>query len=353
MRYLSKIILFIPFTFFLKHPIFSQHLQENIDYMEQKENELTNDSSYWENASVFYTGFNRVSLYNWAAGGLNFMELHGLADMWFDYRHNKFHWNNFIGLSLGVMKTGYGNDGTWLKNDDRIEITSKFSRRTPHLWDYSFLVNIRTQFTKGYYTEYDMESGWYMDDFFSPVYPVLGFGWDYHANYHLTAYFSPITAKSTIVLDDSLSSVGVFGLKPGQKRRTEAGLYMNLLYTHDSLFHNKSLSLMSDLTLFSNYLYKPQNVDVTWELLTTYRISEFFSITFSGYLIYDHDIKIPRFDSDGNYIYMQRDDGSLYNYSFDDPDGYDYYLDYEGDVIKSGAALQFMEYWMLGLSFTF
>ena len=34
----------------------------------------------------------------------NFMELHGLADMWFDYRHNKFHWNNFIGLSLGVMK---------------------------------------------------------------------------------------------------------------------------------------------------------------------------------------------------------------------------------------------------------
>ena len=32
---------------------------------------------------------------------------------------------------------------------------------------------------------------------------------------------------------------------------------------------------------------------------------------------------------------------------------HDYYLDYEGDVIKSGAALQFMEYWMLGLSFTF
>ena len=110
---------------------------------------------------------------------------------------------------------------------------------------------------------------------------------------------------------------------------------------------------MSDLTLFSNYLYKPQNIDVTLELLTTYRISEFFSVTFSGYLIYDHDIKIPRFDSDGNYIYLQRDDGSLYNYSFDDPDGYDYYLDYEGDVIKSGAALQFMEYWMLGLSFTF
>ena len=90
---------------------------------------------------VFYTGFNRVQLYNWAAGGLNFMEIHGLADIWLDYKHNKFHWNNFIGLSLGVLKSSYGNSGIWLKNDDRIELTSKFSKRTPHLWDYSFLIN--------------------------------------------------------------------------------------------------------------------------------------------------------------------------------------------------------------------
>ena len=65
-----------------------------------KEIELSNDSTYWDNAFVFYTGFNRVNLYNWAAGGLNFMEIHGLADIWLDYKHNKFHWNNFIGLSM-------------------------------------------------------------------------------------------------------------------------------------------------------------------------------------------------------------------------------------------------------------
>ena len=61
-----------------------------------KELELTNDSSYWDNHSEVYLGLNRVHLYNWAAGGMNFMELHGLANLRFDYRHNKFHWNNFI-----------------------------------------------------------------------------------------------------------------------------------------------------------------------------------------------------------------------------------------------------------------
>ena len=69
----------------------AQNSQENIDYMEQKEIELTNDSSYWDNHSVLYFGFNRLKLYNWAAGGMNYSELHGLANLRFDYRHNKFH----------------------------------------------------------------------------------------------------------------------------------------------------------------------------------------------------------------------------------------------------------------------
>ena len=46
---------------------YSQHSEENIDYIKQKEIELTNDSSYWDNHSILYFGFNRVGLYNWAA----------------------------------------------------------------------------------------------------------------------------------------------------------------------------------------------------------------------------------------------------------------------------------------------
>ena len=375
-------ILCLFFIMIIYQPFYSQHSEENIDYIKQKEIELTNDSSYWDNHSILYFGFNRVGLYNWAAGGMNFMEIHGLANMRFDYRHNKFHWNNFLNLQLGVIKSGYGNQGIWLKNDDLIELRSKFSRRTKHLWDYSFLIDIRSQFTYGYYTEYDRLNNFYMDNFLSPVYPIFAFGFDYHASNNLTIDVSPFTAKSTIVLDDSLSRIGVFGLEPNEKYRYEAGLYMNLLYSHDSLFGVKNLHFMTDVTVFGNYLENPGNIDLTCEVLASYHLNDFLSLTFQGYLIYDDDIKIPRYEADGmTPIYLTRRDNQLdpitgdnhyfidYNDYQNNPSNYNYNLDYvsngiedgfidPGDyegykIIKTGAALQFMEYWMLGLSFSF
>ena len=116
MRFEWKTLAFFVSFNMLFMTILSQNNQENIDYMEQKEIELTNDSSYWDNHSVLYFGYNRLRLYNWAAGGMNYSELHALANLRFDYRHNKFHWNNFINVQFGVLKTSYGNQGTWLKN---------------------------------------------------------------------------------------------------------------------------------------------------------------------------------------------------------------------------------------------
>ena len=362
--------------------IIAQNSQENIEYIQKKEIELTNDSSYWDNHSVLYFGYNRLRLYNWAAGGMNYSEVHALANLRFDYRHNKFHWNNFINVQFGVLKTSYGNQGIWLKNDDVIEFRSKFSRRTNHLWDYSLLIDVRTQFTYGYYTEIDRVNNNYMDNFLSPVYPILGLGFDYHASNHLTVDVSPFTVKSTIVKDDSLSKIGVFGLQPGQNFRTEAGLYVNLLYTHDSIFNVKNLHFMADITLFGNYLESPGNIDLVAEFLTSYHFNKFFSLTFQGWLIYDHDIKIPQYNKNGiDPVYLTRPEGQIDpitgdNHYFIDyidyqnnPSNYNYNLDYfsngiedgfidPGDyegykIIKTGAALQFMEYWMLGLTFTF
>tara|TARA_Y200000002_G_C22671241_1_gene660135 strand:+ start:81 stop:1214 length:1134 start_codon:yes stop_codon:yes gene_type:complete len=376
-----KNIFYLILFMIINQSFYSQHSEENIEYMKNKEIELTNDSSYWDNHSILYFGFNRVGLYNWAAGGLNFMEMHGLANMRFDYRHNKFHWNNFLNLQLGVIKSGYGNQGVWLKNDDLIELRSKFSRRTKHLWDYSFLIDVRSQFTYGYYTEYDRLNNFYMDNFLSPIYPIFAFGFDYHVNNHLTVDVSPFTAKSTIVLDDSLSRIGVFGLEPNEKYRYEAGLYMNLLYSHDSLFGVENLHFMTDVTVFGNYLENLGNLDITCEVLASYHLNKFLSLTFQGFLIYDDDIQIPRYEPDGTPIYLTRRDNQLdpitgdnnyfidYNDYQNNPSNYNYNLDYvslgtedgfidPGDyegykIIKTGPALQFMEYWMLGLSISF
>ena len=47
---LKNLVFFISFNMFFIVSL-SQNSQENIDYMAQKEIELTNDSSYWDNHS--------------------------------------------------------------------------------------------------------------------------------------------------------------------------------------------------------------------------------------------------------------------------------------------------------------
>jgi hypothetical protein len=115
--------------------------------------------------------------------------------------------------------------------------------------------------------------------------------------------------------------------------------------------------------------------------LISYSINKFFSLTFQSYLIYDHDINIPRNNSDLTPVYLERPNGQLdpvtgdnyyfieYSDFYANPTNYSVrYVDkgiadgilntadgdYQGyRVVKSGPALQFLEYWMVGLSFSF
>jgi len=56
------------------------------------------------------------------------------------------------------------------------------------------------------------------------------------------------------------------------------------------------------LNLFSNYLENPQNVDVDWETLITWKLLKFFTINFNTQLLYDDDTKTIEIDNNGNQI---------------------------------------------------
>ena len=85
--------------------------------------------------------------------------------------------------------------------------------------------------------------------------------------------------KSTIVLDPFLYEQGVFGVETG-KIRLEAGGYLNLNYRKNNLLELTDLNFKTNLTLFSNYIEQPENIDVTWETLISYKFKKLFSITF-------------------------------------------------------------------------
>ena len=269
------------------------------------------DSSYWIKGSIFNIGFNRVGLYNWAGGGQNSMSVQGLTNNYLLLKHRKISWMNQLTLSYGIIRNGFGDSIPWLKNDDRIELTSKFGRKTKYKWDYSILFNFRTQFEEGFNSPDDVTENNYFSKFFSPAYPLLAMGFDYKKDQEFSCFLSPATLKSTVVLDEFLYSQGVFGVEAGRKLRVEAGGYLNLNYRKASFLNVRDLNLRSNLSLFSNYVEQPENIDVTWETLISYKLKKLFSITFSSYLIYDHDTKIPRFNKDGSPVHLLNSQGFL------------------------------------------
>jgi hypothetical protein len=228
-----------------------------------------------------------------------------------------------------------------MKNDDRIEFTSKFGRKTSSKWDYSTLFNFRTQFTYGYSSEEELKKNNYFSSFFAPAFPLLAIGFNYNGTENFSCFFSPATSKGTIVLDDSLSNAGVFGVEKGKSLRIEAGGYMNFNYKQKNVFNINDLDFKTNLTLFSNYIQNPLNVDVTWETLTSFRFKKLFSITFSTYLIYDDDIKLARFNKNGEPVYLKDENGNIS-------------LDTDGNPIQQKSPLtQFKEAFSLGLMFNF
>lgn len=301
----------------------------------------TSDSLTWMKGAVVTANFNQVALVNWAGGGQNTISTQGLISLFANYKKGKTTWDNNLDLAYGVVKQGQ-RDALWFKNDDRIELNSKFGHKLSKKWYYAALLNFRTQFNYGYSNVTEQAKKNYISNFMAPAYTVIGLGMDYKPNENFSAFIAPASSKLTFVNDDSLSAVGAYGVDPGQTFRAEIGGYIKMNYTKEKPLKMENVTFKTDITLFSNYLHNPQNIDITWSTLTNIKLNKYINMSFSTYLIYDDDIKLPRYQNNGiTPIYMKKPDGS-------------YYLDKDGNPIqKKGAITQFKEVWAVGLTYNF
>ena len=133
--------------------------------------------------------------------------------------------------------------------------------------------------------------------------------------YKFTAFLSPVTMKTTIVLDQVLADNGAFGVSnlkdangvpiagSGENVRLELGAFVKMVYKTPLV---ENVDFTTKLELFSNYLDRPENIDVNWENLIAMKVNEFLSVNITTQLLYDNDINIIRdpgeFDPDGNVI---------------------------------------------------
>jgi hypothetical protein len=99
---------------------------------------------------------------------------------------------------------------------------------------------------------------------------------------------SPLTSKMTMVLDDSLSSAGAFGVYPGKKLRTEIGAGLAMEWKTKVM---KNVQFTTRGNLFMNY-ETPDLIDVNWETLLIFKVNKYITTSFGTQLIYDHDVII-------------------------------------------------------------
>lgn len=237
----------------------------------------------WKTGGTFSLNLSQGSLSNWSAGGEKFsLSANTYINGHAYYKNGNNSWDNSIDYYLGYVKTT--SQGT-RKNDDRLDITSKYGRGMSPKVSLSGLFNLRTQFFQGY--EYpDQNTKNLISDFLAPAYILLSPGFDYKPFANLSFFVSPATARWVIVKDTSLSTK--YSLPAGETSNFEFGAYASINYSAN---FGKNVTYKGKLDLFSNYKHNPQNVDLYFTNQFALKISKVLSATYSLTLIYDDDIR--------------------------------------------------------------
>jgi hypothetical protein len=225
------------------------------------------------------------------------MAVNGLFSAFANYKKDKTVWDNSLDLGYGLLKQGKNSD--FMKTDDKIDFLSKYGREAFKNFYYAALINFKTQMTAGYNYPNDSVK---ISNLFAPAYLLGALGMDFKPSGYFSAFIAPVTAKFTFVNDQFLSDAGAFGVTPGENLKSEIGGYIRVIYSKNDFKNEffKNVSFTSKIDLFSNYLDKPQNIDISWENQIAMKVNKYLSFNFNTHLLYDDNtkVKVDR-DNDG------------------------------------------------------
>ncbi len=243
------------------------------------------DTSFWDLGGITSATFSQTSFKYWSAGGNNAVSLNALLNAHANYKKDKIAWQNSVILGYGTQKS---MGLPFRKTDDKINISSNFGIKARKNLYYTALLGFNSQFSDGY--EYlDNGDSNKVSAFLAPGYLIYSLGMNYIPSKEFSLYASFLSGKTTFVLDKELSAVGAFGVDSGKSTRYEFGAYLKMNMNKKL---NDNLTLNTKLTLFSNYLHNPKNIDVDFNLLASYKISKFITLNFQAEAVYDDDILI-------------------------------------------------------------
>ncbi len=255
------------------------------------------DSIYWTKKNEVGFDLSQVAFINWNIGGNN--SIAGLLKGRFERRYEKgmLSWNNDLTVRYGVNKQ---DDREMRKTDDILQFVSTvgYKMHKDSKWSYSSKFNFNTQFTNGYaYPNTDAA----ISHTFAPAYIFLGVGAEYFEKENdFNFYASPLTMKSTLVLNQRLADQGLFGIpkakydsegnriQKAKLHRTEVGILVTNGWKK-TIYEN--IEFENRLSLFSDYFNNFGNIDIDWQMQLDFVVNKYVRANINVHFIYDDDVK--------------------------------------------------------------
>ncbi len=241
---------------------------------------------YWKIYGSGSLQFNQISLSNWAAGGTNSVSLVGNITLGANYNRKKSRWENLLQFDYGLLK----NEGLpFRKNLDVLNFSTNYSYQLHNDFRLSAFTTLLSQIAPGYNYANDSNGIDYISNFFAPAFIQQGIGLEYtRDSVAFSVILSPLAVKHTLILDNGVDPV-TYGVLTGNSRH-EFGAFMKANIRRELI---RNIIFSSELTLFSNYLEKPQNVDIIYLGKLDIVANKYITMSFTINMIYDDDILLP------------------------------------------------------------
>ena len=255
---------------------------------------------FWKTGGNYNLNIQQVTLSNWAAGGASTFALNSGLSLFANYKKEKKVWDTQLNVNLGFNRQGDREFQT-RKTNDNFQFVSNYGRELSEFFYLSTQVDARTQLLAGFkYSRpagSDLETRTKISDLLSPGYVQSSTGLNYRKTYQdkskISVILSPFTGRFTIVMNDSLSRAGAFGVEPGENVRAEAGVSIAASVTDIRLLEN--VTWKSDLNLFSNY-ERFGNMVVNFNSIIRMKVNKYISTRIETVIIYDEEVFIKQDD---------------------------------------------------------
>lgn len=290
---MKKIVLTSLLIFAVSMPLFAQEeideqpaqeateqvAEEQADAEEQAAEEAAQKSKgTWTTSSTPALKIDEAYYNNWSAAGNSQLAITAAFNGTYKYTNGKDFWDNIVDLAFGIHWQDLDGKKTPLleslrKNEDKIDLTSTYSRALKGSWNVNAIANFKTQFYKGY--QYG-EDTVLISNIMAPAYLTTALGFEYKKEWWNVS-LSFLTGRTTFVCSDSLIRSGYnYGvmqdtdyLSTGHYRHAYFGLgsYVKFYMKKDIA---KNLNLYLRAEVFYDYM-KTSNLrreaDVRQELI--------------------------------------------------------------------------------------